>query len=899
MNDDRRPDPDELLARIQSQERLETRAKLKIFFGASAGVGKTFAMLVEAHERMRAGADVVVGLVETHGRRETEALLDGLEVLPRRSLDYRGTALTEFDLDGALKRRPALLLLDELAHTNAPGSRHARRWQDVLELLSAGIDVATTLNVQHVESLNDVVAQITGVTVRETVPDSVLDRADEIELIDLPPDDLLQRMAEGKVYLAEQVARAKESFFRKGNLIALRELALRQTAQRVDAQMESYRRAQGIETPWAVRERILVCIGNPDTGVRLVRAVRRMAAALKAEWIVVHVETPQQVRATPDLHAHVVDVLGLAEDLGAETAMINGLRVSDEILDFARVRNVSRIVVGKPSRPRWLEWLSGSLVQTLVRDSGDADVYVIRGEEAEDAARPGPVPVQPVRWRGYAGTIPVLALCTLVSFTLHGRLELSNIAMIYLLGVVVSAMGLGRGPAIVTAILGVAIFDFVFVPPRFTFAVEDTQYVLTFAVFLLVAIVIGRLTSRMREQTEAARGREARSASLYHLSRELAGRTGVRGLLETGAARAAEVFESRVAVLLPGPDGRLEPVAGDAALLGGGEHERGVAQWAFDHAQPAGLGTDTLPGSVALHLPLIASGDPAGVLTLQPREPGRLRDPGRIQLLRTFANQIALALERALLAEDAERSRVAAETERTRNALLSSVSHDLRTPLAAILGAATTLRDQGESLPVASRRDLADTIASETATLNRLVANLLDATRLESGAVTPQREWHSLQEIVGVVLGRLEAVLGARPVRIDVPGDLPLVSIDGPMIGQLLTNLIENAVRHGAADSPIEVSARVQDGELELVVADRGPGLAPGEETRIFEKFQRGAGHESRPGAGLGLTISRGIAEVHGGTIRAESRAGGGARFVVKIPVRGTAPPIAGEEGAA
>jgi len=892
MNDSRRPDPDALLERIQAKERLAGRAKLKIFFGASAGVGKTFAMLVEAHERRRAGTDVAVGLVETHGRRETEALLDGLEILPRRTVDYRGTRLTEFDIDLALRRRPALLLLDELAHTNAPGSRHARRWQDVLELLDAGIDVATTLNVQHVESLNDVVAQITGVIVRETVPDSVLDRADEIELVDLPPDDLLARLREGKVYVPEQAGRALEQFFRKGNLIALRELALRQTALRVDAQMESYRRAEGIETPWPVRERILVCVGDPESGVRLVRSVRRMATALKAEWIVAHVETPAQVREGRVVRDHIVDLMGLAEDLGAETVMLSGLRVVDEILAFARARNVSRIVVGKSSRPRWQEMVLGSMVTALVRGSGDVDVYVMRGEEDEAAPRREPAPPQPVRWRGYAGSVPVVGTCTAVAYAMYGRFDLSNLAMVYLLGVVVAAMAFGRGPAILSAVLGVAAFDFTFVPPRFTFVVSDTQYVVTFAVMLAVAAVIGTLTARMREQTEAARAREARASALYHLSRELAGRRGIADLLASAAAQVGEVFESRVSVLMPGAEGRLEWKAGDATLIAGVPHEMGVAQWAFDHGQPAGLGTDTLPGAAAMHLPLLAASEVVGVLAVRPADERRLRDPERLQLLRTFVNQIALALERARLAERAELARVEVETERTRSALLSSVSHDLRTPLAAILGAATTLRDDAGGMDSDSRRELADTIADETARLNRLVANLLDVTRLESGTLVLRREWHSFEEIVGVVLQRLDRQLGERPVRLDVAADLPLVFVDEPLIEQLLTNLVENALHHAPGTSPIEIAAAVRDGFLEIEVADHGPGLRPGDETRIFEKFHRGAGPGARHGAGLGLTICRGIAEVHGGGIRAENRPGGGARFVVRLPAGSGAPEV-------
>jgi two-component system sensor histidine kinase KdpD len=895
---DARPDPDALLARLREEHDRATRAKLKVFFGATAGVGKTYAMLVEAHERMRAGADVVVGLVETHGRRETAALLDGLEQLPRRDSEYRGVHVPEFDLDAALARRPGLLLLDELAHTNVPGSRHAKRWQDVEELLAAGVDVYTTLNVQHVESLIDVVAQITGVTVRETVPDSILDRADEVELVDLPPDDLLQRLREGKVYLPAQAERALESFFRKGNLIALRELALRQTAQRVDAQMESYRRAEGIAEPWAVRERILVCLGDPESGVRLVRAVRRMAAALRAEWIVVHVETPGQVRESSARRDHIVDVMGLAEDLGAEAVMLDGLRVRDEILAFARARNVSRIVVGKPSRPAWLELVSGSLVGSLVHESGDVDVYVMRGEDDERAPRPERKPPANVRWRGYAGTLPVLGVCTIVSWLLYPALALSNLAMLYMLAVVVCAVALGRGPAILASVLGVALFDFVFVPPRFTFQVSDSQYVVTFAVMIVVAVVIGTLTGRLRDQAEQQRQRARRSEAVHELSRDLAGRRSLQQLLVAAVDRVAEVFECRAAVLLPGAGDRVEVAAGDRALLTDQAHERGVAQWVFDHSHPAGLGTDTLPGSQALHLPLVASGRVLGVLALRPADARRFRDPERQRLLATFANQIAIAVERARLSEEAEHARVDVEAERARNALLSAVSHDLRTPLAVIAGAGSSLRD-GSSLPAATRQELAETIVDESGRLNRLVGDLLDMTRLESGALRVKKEWHSLEEVVGAVLARTESLAAGRRVTFRAPSDLSLVPLDDVLYAQAVTNVLENALYYSPSGTPVELTAALEGGQLVLEIRDHGVGLPAGGEEKVFEKFWRGDSRRPRSGTGLGLTIARGIAEAHGGRLTAQNHPAGGAVFRLVVPLEGRPPELEREPGEA
>jgi len=893
MSPDTRPSPEELLARIRAEEELQRRAKLKIFFGASAGVGKTYAMLVEAHERRRAGADVMVGLVETHGRRETEALIEGLEVLPRRETEYRGVRLTEFDLDAALARRPALVLLDELAHTNAPGSRHTKRWQDVEELLAAGIEVYTTLNVQHVDSLNNVVEEITGARVREVVPDTIMDRADVIELVDLPPDDLLQRLREGKVYLPKQAEWARENFFQKGNLIALRELALRQTAQRVDQQMEWYRRTKGIAEPWTVRERILLCMGDPAQGVRLVRAVSRLAAALKAEWLVVHVETPGQVRRTPAMRDHIIDVLGFAADLGAETVVLSGLRVRDEILALARSRNVSRIVIGRSRHPLWRELLLGSLSSSLARDA-DVDVWLLR-EDPEGEPTQGPtlgVARSGAGWRSYLGTLPVVGVFTAISALLQHQVDLSNVGMIYLIGVVVAAVAFGRGPAFLTSILSVVVFDFIFVPPRFQFTVTDTQYVITFGVMLLVAAVIGTLTAQMREQLASARLRERRTAALYRLSHELAGRSGARDIMEVAVDRITEGFGGHAAVLLPDETGRVRVNVGDGSLFGGGEHERAVAQWSFLNRQMAGLGTATLSASRALHLPLTGASKVLGVLTLRPSEPEQLHDPERLKLLQALVSQTALALERCELAEAAERASALAETERARNALLSSVSHDLRTPLAAITGAATSLRDDEDGLETGIRRELADMIAQEAGRLNRLIGDLLEMTRLESGALHVRKEWHSLEEVVGAALVRLEKRLGERAIHSTLPPDLPLVPLDDVLFERVVWNLVENADRLSPAGEPIDVSAAIEGQSLRFEVADRGPGLPAGDEQRVFEKFYRGPASLPGTGSGLGLAICRGIVAAHGGRIEAQNRPGGGAVFTVWLPLEGEPPSV-------
>ncbi|MBI5835769.1 MAG: sensor histidine kinase KdpD [Candidatus Eisenbacteria bacterium] len=898
VSEESRPDPEKLLERLRQEEEQARRAKLKIFFGASAGVGKTYAMLVEARERIATGTDVVAGVVETHGRAETGSLLAGVPVLPLRDISYRDSVLREFDLDGALQRRPELILIDELAHTNAPGSRHAKRWQDVEELLAAGINVYTTLNVQHVESLNDVVAQITGVWVRETVPDSALDRADEIELVDLPPDDLLQRLREGKVYVPGQAQRAMEGFFRKGNLIALRELALRRTAERVDAQMESYRRREGIDRSWPVGGRILVCVGDPAMAPALVRATRRMAAGLKTEWIVAHVEVPGRTRPSHE-RDHLGDVLAFAEELGAETAVLTGPRVSDEILNFARERNVARIVVGKPTRRRWERFAFGSLVGSLLQDSGPIDLYVMEAGASDAGDRRAGRAGEPPRGRTRAAPIiqavAVVAVCTAVAWLLRGRLERANLIMIYLVGVMAVAVRYGRLPSALCSVLSVAAFDYFMVPPFMSFAVSDTQYLLTFTVMLVAALLISGMAVSLRQQTGAARQRERRAGALYRLSRDLSGIRGTRELLTAALHNLSDVLESRTAILMPDASGALYLGAGDPDVLDSAGHEMGVARWVRENAQPAGLGTATLPAARSLHLPLAGSRGVVGVLSVRPAAMDGRISPEHTRLLETFGNQIALALERVQLADQAEAARVELESDRLRSTLLSSVSHDLRTPLASITGATSSLLQDHGGLDEGARRELIETVAEEAQRLNRLVGNLLDMTRLESGALRITREWHSLEEVVGVALHRLETRLAGRPVRVDLPRQLPLLPMDDVLVEQVLFNLVENAVKYTPEGTPIEICAVLADGEAGVEVRDRGPGLPPGEEDRVFEKFYRVARAGGVGGVGLGLPICRGIIEAHGGRIQASNRPEGGAVFRFTLPIGGEPPRVEAE----
>jgi two-component system sensor histidine kinase KdpD len=894
---DAKRDPEAILARLREAQQLESQGKLKIFFGAAAGVGKTYAMLVEAHERRRAGTEVAVGVVETHGRPETAALLEGFEILPQRETDYRGTKLREFDLDLALARKPALLLLDELAHTNAPDSRHTKRWQDVEDLLAAGIDVYTTLNVQHVESLWDAVADLTGVLVRETVPDSILDRADEIEIIDLPPDDLLQRLKEGKVYIAAQAERARDNFFRKGNLIALRELALRRTAERVDAQMESYRRLHEADRVQPAGGRLLLCIGNPETAPRLVRAARRMAASLKVPWTALYVERLGKARESPQEREYLSDVLLFAEELGADTAVLSGLRISDEVLAYARETNVSRIVIGKPTRARWEELLFGSLASSLIRESGDLDVFVLHGEAGEDRAKPRSGPPESAHRPDYLGAITTVALATGLAWLMHKHFAPANIIMVYLLGVMVTAVRFGRGPAVLASILSVLAFDFFFVTPRLTFAVSDTEYLFTFGVMMSAALIISTMAARLREQARAAREREGRAAALYKLSRELADSTSVEDTLRVAVDTTQDVFAARAVILLPSESGSVRIRAGDAALLGPGDHDLSVAQWVFDRGEPAGLGTQTLPAAQALFVPLLGSRGPAGVLGIRPKNIRVLLRPDQFRFLETFASQTALAVERAGLATQAEHARVQIEAERLRNTLLSSVSHDLRTPLAAITGAASSLLET-DIMPAATRRELIESIAEEATRINRLIGNILDMSRLESGVVHVNREWQSLEEVIGAALERLEPRLEGREVQVHLPPGSALVPLDEVLIEQVIFNLMENAIRYTPPGSAIEIRAERRERDMTVEILDRGPGLPVGEEERVFEKFYRAREEDQPGGIGLGLTVARGIVEAHGGTMSASNREGGGAIFRFTLPVEGEPPRIETESPA-
>ena len=886
--DEFKPTPDELLAHAERSERA--RGRLKVFLGYAAGVGKTYAMLEAAHERLREGTDVIVAYVETHGRAETEELLTGLEVTPRASLEYRETTFQEMDLEAVLVRAPRLALVDELAHTNAPGSRHAKRYQDVEELLRAGIDVYTTVNVQHIQSLNDVVAQVTEVTVRETVPDRVIEEAEEIELVDLPPDELLDRLRAGKVYVPDQAARAAQLFFRKGNLAALRELALRLAAQRADEDMRAYMRLRSIPGPWPVTERLLVCVGPGPMGHRLVRAAKRLATDLKAEWLAVHVETPRTLELPDEDRDSAASALRLAEELGARVVTLTGQTVAAAVVDYCRRANVTKIVIGKPLARRWRDVIFGSPVDRIIRQSGSIDVYVIpTAAERRASSAPGQRALAPA-WP-YAVSLGMVVAATIAGWFLHRVIQPTNLVMLYLAMVLVAALYLGRGPAVVASVAGVLAFDFFLVDPKLTLVVSDTQYILTFVGLLATGLITGTLVSQVRAQVQSARRRTAHMAGLYDLAKDLSAAMGPDHLAQTLAARASEVVEAQVSVLVPRGDGLVCIASTDSSALT--ERDKAVATWALLHRQRAGRGTDTLPTSDGLCVPLVTGETARGVMWVR-TSPGQELTRGQRRLLDGFAQLAALAFERVVLHEQARKLELLGEAERIQSALLQSVSHELRTPLASITGVLSALAGAGEGpgtqagLTPEARRELLETARDEADRLNRLVENLLDMTRLESGLLRLRVEPSDVQDLIGSALNQVSARLRDRQVTVTVAPDLALVPMDFVLMVQVLANLLDNAARYSPRDSAVEVAADEAGGRVRVAVSDRGYGIAPGERARVFGKFYRVPGVGDGGGTGLGLAIAKAIVEAHGGSVRADGRPGGGTTMIVELPLGDT-----------
>jgi two-component system sensor histidine kinase KdpD len=895
-----RPDPDELLARVNREQAKAHRGRLKIFFGAAAGVGKTYAMLLAAKERRAENCDIIVGLVETHGRKETAALLEGLELLPPKLINYRRTCFQEFDLDAALKRKPSIILVDEFAHSNAEGCRHPKRWQDIEELLNAGIDVYTALNVQHLESLNDDIGQISGIRVCETVPDTVFESADEIELVDLPPDDLLDRLKDGKVYLPQQAQEAIKHFFRKGNLIALRELALRQTASRVDAQMQDYRETNAISEVWPVSERIMVCIGPNELAERLVRAGKRFASSLRAEWLVVYVETPELHSLSDKKRDGVLRILRFAEQLGAETITINTLNMSAAIIKLCNERNITKIVMGKPTRRGWKRLLLGSLVDSLLSEAHNINFYLLGSPRPEKlnidkadyqlfrkTSLPGLSAIataQPNKIWAYVCALGVTMTSTLLAYLMIGRFELTNLIMVYLLGVVFIATRFGRGPSIFASFLGAAVFDFFFVQPYFSFTVYDSQYLVTLLAMLLVGILISHLMANIHAQAKIASHREHRALVLYAMSRDMTAGQNEEEILRSAVHHLYNEFGCQNVILFPDNNGRI--IYPSTPNLPESLHaaDLSVAQWVMDHNELAGLGTHTLAGAKAVYFPLSIKTSVLGVLVLLPINLRRVFLPEQQKLLETFIVQIAQAIMRVRLTEQVRVAQVDMAAEHLRNSLLSSISHDIRTPLTTIVGSASTLVEEDQALKPEDKLELYRAIYDEGMRMESLVNNILDMARLDAGAVQLNKQDTPLNEFIGTILTRLQKRLAGRQLTVKLPQGRPMLYADALMIEQVLSNLLENVLRYTPEQSPIEISAKTTDTRIDIAVADQGPGIPIGLEDKLFEKFYRVHQGVTQSGVGLGLSICKAIITAHGGSIHAQNRPTGGAIFSFSLP---------------
>lgn len=886
---DRRPSPEALLERAERPD----RGRLKIFLGAAPGVGKTYEMLMSGRARQADGVDVVIGVVETHGRQETMALVEGFEIIPRRVIDYRGQTLDEMDLDAVLARRPSLVLVDELAHTNAPESRHPKRYLDVLELLSRGIDVYTTLNVQHIESLNDVVAQITRIRVRETVPDSVIDRADDIEIIDITPDDLIKRLHDGKVYMPKTAKRATENYFSPGNLTALRELALRRTAERVDDQLLNHMRAHAISGPWAAGERVLVCLDHGGDGPGLVRYARRQADRLRAPWAALHLETPRDAMRSEEEKSRLAATMRLAEQLGAETVTLPGARVAAEIIAYAGANNFTHIVIGRSGKSRLMELWQGSVTQDLVRYASDISLHVISGQSVHTAAAGvrTAAPPKPFRLLPYLGSTAFVALAVGVGTLLDKILAVQNLALVFLMAVLVAAVQGGLAAGLYASVLAALCFNFFFLDPRYNFTVRDPESVVALVFFLGVALVASNLAAAVQRQARAARQRAKTTEDLYLFSRKLAGTGTLDDVLWATAFQIASMLKVRVVILLP-EAGEIAVKAGyppDDTLV---DADIAAAKWAWEHNRPAGRAADTLPGAKRLYLPLSTGRGAVGVIGLDNDRQGPLLTPEQQRLFDALADQAALAIERVQLVSDVDRARLAAETDRLRGALLSSISHDLKTPLASIMGSAGTLKDFHENLDDAARLDLLSTVIDESERLNRFIANLLDMTRLGSGTMEPNYALHFAGDIVGTALNRASKITAGHVVRVGIPQDLPMVKVDAVLLEQVLFNLVDNAAKYAPEDTAIEIRGWADGDSIKLAVIDEGPGIPADDLERIFDSFYRvRKGDFVRAGTGLGLSICRGFVDAMGGRIKADNRADRtGAIFTVSLPIAAQQP---------
>lgn len=887
---DQRPSPEALL---EAARRENGGGRLKIFLGAAPGVGKTYEMLQSAHAKLKSGVDVVVGMVETHGRLETQALLHGLEVLPRKRLDYKGQAIEEMDLDALLARRPDIAIVDELAHTNAPGSRHPKRYLDVQELLDNGIDVYTAVNIQHIESLNDVVAQITHVRVRETVPDSMIDRADDIELVDLTPGDLIQRLKEGKVYVPKQAERALEHYFSPGNLTALRELALRRTAERVDEQLLNHMQANAITGPWAAGERILVCVNEDPRAAGLVRYTKRLADRLHAPWTVICIETPRSLQLTDTERDRLAATLRLAEALGGEALTIPAVerRIADDVLTFAHGNNVTQIIIGKASRSWWFELVRGSVVHDLVRRAGNISVHVIAGDKlaAETASAKGVRTAEPPAAFDpfpYIMTLMVVSVALGLGLLIRPIFGVENVDLVFLTTVVGVAARFGLLPSLLASVAASLCYNFFFLPPTYTFTITEPTNVAAFFFFMLIAVIVSNVAARVRTQALTATERARITEYLYSFSRKLAGTATLDDVLWATAYQTALMLKVRVVLLLP-EQGTIAVKAGYPPEDELDQADLAAANWAWSNDRPAGRGSDTLPGAKRLFLPMRTGRGPIGVVGIDNDRTGPILTADQTRLLDALMDQGALAIERVRLVEDIDRVKRVVETDRLRSALLTSISHDLKTPLSSVLGSASTLRDLSGRLTDAEKSDLLATIIDESERLNRFIANLLDMTKLESGAIVPNSAPHDLGEVIGSALRRAGKILVQHHVELELQADMPMLELDAVLFEQVLFNLLDNAAKYAPAGSLIRIQGWRETNAVCLQILDEGNGIPADELENVFDKFYRvQKGDHVRPGTGLGLAISRGFVEAMHGTITAANRTDRtGAILTIRLPI--------------
>ncbi len=873
------------------------RGKLKLFLGYADGVGKTTTMLQAARQRLNEGSQVVVVTIDQARLGDAAGLLEGLWVIPSRPIPGAQPGQPgEMDIDAVLAARPALALVDDLAQSNPPGARHPRRYHEVEDLLTAGINVYATLNIQNLESLRDVILQITGVRIEETVPDSIFDEANIIELVDMEPDELIARYREGKIHLPPSLVKQADSFYRPGNLIALRELSMRRAAGRIEDQMHAYMADRAIPGPWAASERLMVCVSAHPISERLVRAGQRLAAALSASWFAVYVETPDRLRGAEERQEQVLSTLRLAEELGAKVVRISGRTIPETVIQFAHSQNITQIIVGKPHRPRWQEVFGAPVIDEILRRSGSIEVHVISDERPPLDARL-PALLRPRgNWARYLAAPLLVAGATLLGIPLMDLIHPANLVMLYLVAVVIAAAYAGRGPSMLASFLSVVAYDFFFIHPQFSLTVSDTQYLITFFGLLIVGLVISNLSGLVRDQVITLRRREDQTVTLYNLSRELTTLVNPEAILRTVIQHIAQTFSRESAILLPG-GGQLEIRAASQGLTLS-QADMDAADWAFQHGLPSGRGTNTFPQVSLRCQPLRTPRGITGILGVKPSDTRNFLTPEQREFLDAYASLAALAIERAYLAIEASRAQMVSATEKLQTALLNSISHDLRTPLATITGAFSSLAESEEAgdgqalLDAASRKELIDTGWEEARRLNRLVGNLLDITRLEAGALKLSLQSGDVQDVIGAALGRLSDRLRGRPLETTIPLNLALVRMDFVLIEQVLFNLLDNALRYSTPGSPIAVSAQTGEKEVEIAVLDRGRGIPPADLEKVFSKFYRGQAHGQTGGTGLGLSICKGIVEAHGGRISAENRAGGGTilHFTLPIDAHGEAP---------